>query len=56
VCSFFVERWRRIVGELVFAGVGSLYFEFVEEQGGADYGGGDAAGAIADLGIVAYGD
>src|SRR6266849_523776 len=54
--SFFLQRWWRIVGEFVFAGVGALDFELVEEQRRADHGGGDSAGAIADLRIVADGN
>src|SRR5579859_4954013 len=54
--SLFLQGRGGVVGEFVFAGVGALNFEFVEEQGGADYGGGNAAGAVADLGVVADGD
>src|SRR4029077_7056771 len=56
VGSLFLERRRRIIRQLVLAGVGALYFELVEEQRGADNGGGDAAGAVADLRIVADSD
>src|SRR5262249_6778407 len=48
----FADWRRRIVRELVFAGVGALDFEFVEEQRGCDDSGGDAAGAVADQRVV----
>src|SRR6266852_1805847 len=54
--SFFLQGRRRVIGELVLAGVGALDFEFIEEQRRADDGGGDAAGTIADQGVVADGD
>src|SRR5260370_21741541 len=54
--SFLLQRRRRVIGELVLAGVGALDFEFIEEQRRADDGGGDAAGTIADQGVVADGD
>src|SRR5579859_2930209 len=54
--SFFLEGRGGIVGKFVFAGVGALYFQFVEEERGADDAGCDAAGAVADLRVIADGD